>query len=336
MSDINLLPENLRDEEAKARQQSGDNSGSPKFYNPKEPSQKPVEGSPPGRWQQLISALTKNVNSASGSLKPASPEPAKPPSVPVKPVLPESEFKTSPASVAPVSFSKESAVKPAKTGGLPSPTEPTPTLKSRQGKESGFIKQSSVLDVNLIPAQESGQVVRRSRMMMLTMLIIVIVLVGVVYFALNFYVKGKVVKTEAVQQEITLLQQQLETARTQTELAIATQLRLGVLADLLNQQGQWGDFFKWLENNTIKVVQLTSLAVDASGTITVTGQAPNFTEVGRQMLAFSRSQDVEEIILGDLSLQAQRTKTGASDTIAIFTFDIKVKPELFVTVNETN
>lgn len=332
MADINLLPENLRDKADKARAGANEND-SPKFYNPKDSAKKPAEGSPPGRWQQLMSALTKNINAAKSQSEPkitsAIPTPNKAPAEPIKSAIPEvmpSELNIPKATPEPV-IQKPITDKP-KLAIPPIPAQ----VSSKASRAGGSLtKHSSTLDVNLLPAQE-GRKNRRSLMAALaTTAVVGVVAFGFAYFGLRLYLSQQESKMAKIQDEITLLQTQLETARTQTELAISTQHRLSLLTKVLSTQGNWTPFFSWLETSTTKFVQINNIAIDANGTITLAGTTNDLTEVGRQLLAYQQNQNVLEVTLTSVGLQSENVRLGLVRTTANFTFAIKVKPDLFVT-----
>lgn len=334
MSDINLLPDELREKEQKDRQRSTGDESAPQFYNPREKNVQPVEGSPPNRWQQLISALKKNISSAGSSQTPVSAT-KKPltPSAPVKSASPKIEVSRSISSQQTAPAQSLSSVPPTKIQ-----SQPTNTISPKDkmipplgGKEqSGFIgvPPLTTLDVNLIPAQE-GQVTSQSLTAMIALISgsLLIVLLG--YLSLRTYVANKQAESEAIQQEIITLQQDLEKARAGAERAIADNHRVVFLADVLKKQTNWENFFTWLESRTIPTVQFQNLAADASGSITLAGTAPSFTEVGRQMLAFQQSDKVKEITLSGVSVERDMTRS-TSPAVIKFNFAIKLPSSLFL------
>jgi len=192
---------------------------------------------------------------------------------------------------------------------------------------------STILDVNLIPARESKQLSRQAVVAMSTVVLSALAVVVVGYVALRAYVSRQSAASEAVQQEVILLQQELENARGKAEQSLAIRSRLQILSEMLLQQGHWENFFTWLESKTIPVVQLISLAADADGSVTLSGQAPTLTEVGRQMLAFDQSQEVIEVSLADVSVESSRG-SGLSSTVVNFTFTLKLPTNLFMASSE--
>lgn len=318
MGDINLLPEDLRDRELAARKAAANGSNGPEFSHPREQAHTPAEGSAPGRWQQLMSALKKNVSAQPTSYQS---QIIKAPPTPL------------PKANIPVNQPAVSAMPPTKAS--PSPAI-SPVVKAQP--KSFSVSQrpvtsqpaNPILDVNLLPAQEGKPISRQTISGMVFMVIGAILVVAVAYFSLRILVNRRTAETDAIQQEVIELQQQLEASRAAAENAIATQSRIKVLADLLKVQGHWQGFFSFLEKNTIPVVQLTTLAADANGKVTVGGVAPNFTEVGRQMLAYQQSKDVTQVKLSSITIENSRDNTGNSSQVAKFSFSLTLVPELFV------
>ncbi len=321
MSDINLLPEDLRKKDEAAHKESADELAGLEFSEPVDKAKAPATGSAPGRWQQLMSAIAKNVNNPSLentnkiSVKAAT-EAKKPP------LNNEAEITTAPPLKAPPVAPLPTPPKP-----LTPKARPEPKAANSSGRGAG-LKPPSILDVNLIPAQESSRVNSRTLTAVISLVVVCLVVVAGAYFSLKIYVDQKVEENQLVQQEIIELQQELEAARQQAEQAITTRHRVQVLAGLLEQRSQWNNFFSWLEKNTIPLVQLNSLAADANGRATIIGQAPNFTEVGRQMLAFKQSKEAQDVSLGGVTVDVSNTNDGPLSVVN-FTFTVKLPTELF-------
>lgn len=325
MSDINLLPEDLREREAKARAEAQDESATPAFTRPSAKNHtKPTEGAGSGRWQQLMSAIKKNISSTPSTVaKTASKQAA------VQPASSAGEKIISSPSP------KDNAPEEAKISAVP-PVPPKPpkapplVTKQTSGTPPAGIQPSAILDVNLLPAQESKQISRKAVLAMSLTLFGALALVGLVYVALSIYVSNQRQAGQAIQQDIITLQDELEAARAQAEAALETQYRISLLGEILKTKGTWQKFFSVLESQTIPTVTLTSLAADVKGVITVTGQAPSFTEVGRQMLAFAQSSEIKDIVLSNMSVETGTDKTNPQARLVNFTFALKVAPDLFI------
>lgn len=317
MPDINLLPEDLRKKDEAAHKQAASEIDGLDFSEPQDKAKLPQEGAAPGRWQQLMSAIAKNMNTPSQEntykLQPSSPAQVKKPSATTN----EANITTAPLI---------KAAQPAPTPPTPKPLIPKakPEIISRKGS----VPPPSILDVNLIPSQEGKQLTGRTLTAVISLVIASIVITGLGYFSLKTYVDKKVEENDKVQQEVIELQQKLEQSRQQTENAITTRRRVQILAQLLTQRSQWKNFFSWLEKNTIPLVQLGSLAADANGRVVIIGQAPNFTEVGRQMLAFKQSQEVLDVSLGGVTVDVSNTSEGPVSVVN-FTFTVKLPTSLF-------
>ena len=322
MSDINLLPEDLREGEVKARAEAQTEPRTPVFSRPTEKSQTPLAGEPPGRWQQLMSALKKNMvgNEPVTASVPPVPSAKQPPvsqvnkpiisTAPlIKEITPQTQIPAKPGVPVPPAPGQ-----PKRPGGMPpSPGRPT-----------------TILDVNLLPAQEGKQVSRQAITLMSFTVLAAVAIVVIVYFSLRYYVGSQQKASEDIQQEVIALQQELEAARGGAEQALATQHRISELSNLLNQQSKWQNFFDFLEQRTIPTVVLSNLAADANGQVTLSGTAPDLTEVGRQMLAYQQSTNVLEVTLNDVAAGTSKNRTAQTTNLIKFTFALKLKPSLFV------
>ncbi|MDP3986318.1 MAG: hypothetical protein Q8P77_02730 [Candidatus Veblenbacteria bacterium] len=321
MADINLLPEELRAREQEARQKAA-SASAPRFSNPTARAQVPEEGVPAGRWQQLVSALKQNLSVA--SVTPSAPAASAAP-----PPVPKS---VSPASAAPT-ISTMPVYKPA----APQPVAPRPPAPPLAVPPRAVVPRPPVggtppimLDVNLIPEQEGGGMPPRTVRVIALAGVAALLLVAVAYFVVRSYVVNKVAENEKVQQEVIVLQGKLEAVRAAAEEAMATQRRVQALGEQLDRRADWAPFFVFLEKHTIPAVQLLSLAADANGRVTVTGQALNYTEVGRQMLAFEEGEEAHDVILANLALGKGLTQAGENTTVVQFTIALTFPSELFI------
>ncbi len=333
MDDINLLPENLREKELAARKEAAKPDDNMKLSRPGASAQAPSSGEAPGRWQQFMSALKKNVETPTTATWQAQRTPASP----IPPKNGNNNLTTTHPAVVAMPKVEPVAAKKA----VPHPVVPAPATAPAKPNQPP-IRTFSVtdqpkrgvppplLDVNLLPQQTGAAASRQSKAAMVMVVIGAVILVAVTYGLLRFYVVKQKSASEAVQQEVISLQEELETARAAAEKAITSQARLAALAKLLDQQGHWQKFFTLLEKNTLPNVQLNNLAVDATGKVTLSGATLSYTEVGRQMLAWQQNKDVKSVALTSISMESGATsKTNELVLPAKFSFALEVDPALF-------
>lgn len=320
MSDINLLPDDLRQREQAERQQAKADKSQPRFSHPQQPDK--TESSshqPPSRWQQFLSALKKNVA-------------ATPPTASQSPAIARSLKIESSKKAVSEDIVKSSSALPSSASSSPPPVteQKLPPSKTPESpsKGRGVPPPPSVLDVNLIPAQDNKRLSGKTIAGLTAVILGAAAVVLVVFWALQSYAHRQQLENQKFQEAALGWQQQLEAARQAAETALVTRRRIQLLGEVLQQRVNWDNFFTFLEKHTLPTVQLNSLAADANGEVIISGVAPNFTEVGRQMLAFQQSSEATEVTLSGLTVDLGRG--GVMSAAAVnFTFTLKLLPSLF-------
>jgi Tfp pilus assembly protein PilN len=309
MSDINLLPEDLREREQDLRA-AGGSQDKLHYSKPGAPGETAAPGGVPAatpRWQQLVSALKHNMERPDNGQSSVS----SPTLTPQKAVLPPLPPKVEPRPAAPKVDLPQIPPRPPK---LPPSGGATPPGRT--------------LEVNLIPLGERAAYPVRKFGLTLVALISSVIVVAGSYVALRASVNKKVSAQESLAAEVTQLQQKLEITRLQTETALALRDRLVTASKLLDERTSWARLFTMLEANTVPSVSFTSLAADQNGKLTLSGLAPNYTEVARQLKAFETTKEVQTVELAGL----KRENLTTTDTAISFAMTLNVSPDIFKAV----
>lgn len=263
---------------------------------------------PSPRWQQLVSALKDNLARADSGESPVSAPPPTPPPPkrePPPPPPPRVEQRKQPV-----------------------PPPPPPAVPPRPMRPGGGAPPTGrTLEVNLIPLGERAERPNRVVGVLLTTFVASLLVVGAGYFGFRVYVDGKAAEQERLQAEITEMQQRLEVMRAQTETALALKDRLGLTGKLLDERNTWTKLFALIEANAVAKVSFKSLAADEKGKLTLSGLAPSYTEVARQLKAFETAAGVQSVELAGL----KREKLTPVVTAIGFTMTVSVDPGLFQT-----
>ncbi len=368
-SDINLLPNELRDKERKLRQEQSE-----------APVAREVEYSQPSKLAKTVPvgrslSWRQRLKTKLNGLFKGAPGSAKPSVVPLSPkVTASTDVKAALKSVAaapPLTASWNGQVKPGEKinpgvgpkpaeasvgSNLPPPSNqvqfkpaPTPAVKPlvksvsqpalvssklTSPKTPQPINETAALeqlDVNLIPLGQRLQHSGPAKRFVLAFWLLGLLLVGVGYGGLVFYRQQKTSSYQNQQDDLVKLQQSLENLRGQSEDVLAVSVKLQTVARLLADKITWQPVFNFLEKNTVPTLYYTSLAGDTSGKLTLNGQGPNYTEIMRQMRAFEQAPEVAQVEVNNLQ---QLKSTGSSSTgggPVGFSFVLTLKPLVFQT-----
>lgn len=369
-SDINLLPNELRDKERKLRQEQ--NEAPPahevEYSQPSKLAKTVSVGEAPSWRQRLKAKLNRLFTIAPG--------PVKQPVVPLSTKATAStDVKAALKSVAttaqPLAAGGNSQVKQVEKNNLGISSRPqaasadadlppalikvqfkpalTPEVKplSKPASQPALasskltspeapkpISQATTLeqlDVNLIPLGQRLQHTGPAKRFVLAFWLLGLLLVGVGYGGLVFYRQQKTSSYQNQQDDLVKLQQSLENLRGQSEDVLAVSVKLQTVARLLADKITWQPVFNFLEKNTVPALYYTSLAGDTSGKLTLNGQGPNYTEIMRQMRAFEQAPEVAQVEVNNLQ---QLKSTGSSSTgggPVGFSFVLTLKPLVFQT-----
>lgn len=143
------------------------------------------------------------------------------------------------------------------------------------------------------------------------------------FFLWHTKVSGQV---STVQSEITQLDQQLQKKKLDTEKVVKVQASLANLSNLLDKHVHWSQVFRDLGSVTLKTISFSDVdATSDKNRFIISGEVPNFTELGKILYALHYSDNFKSINL----LTSGKGK-GEKVTVA-FDIEVIIKPELLLT-----
>jgi len=327
---INLLPEQQRRREIEERRDKSKPASLPpkQFHEPSQPStvKSPIPKPTVVKqswWQRLNKWLGGKTT-------------AKPPRVISAPLKAAKEVVSSkPSTVVVLSdTSKNKESQPVKAEHTEHKDIPvvdielnkpvSKTDKVKAAGEAGVSVGDFLPAVNLIPLGIQGGSVGQAKKIIWSSGLIALLLVGFGSGGLLVYKNKLNAASAAANDKLVSLQGVLEKVRQEAEEATFFQTKIKALTAALTHRVSWLPFFSWLEKNTVGDVYFNGLAADSSGRVTLSGYAPDYTEIAKQFRAFEQSKQVQQVEVTNLRLQ----KNDQQISNVSFSFTV-VAPDLF-------
>ena len=157
--------------------------------------------------------------------------------------------------------------------------------------------------------------------------LIPVFLVGVVYLGLMFYQRESQAKNLALVKKFNELTDEVKREETGAAQILSFQDELKVTSEVFGQHIYWTNFFKFLEDNTIKDVYFTGFAGDTGGGYSLNALANNYGNIAEQVNILKNNKKVTaveaaggELVSGDID-NATKVKFVLSFSIlkSIFT-----------------
>jgi len=184
-----------------------------------------------------------------------------------------------------------------------------------------------VLETNLIKGEIVSYFEWQKKILTLVgAFFIPIFLVGVIYLGLMFYQKESQAKNLALVKKFNELTDEIKREETGAEQIFSFQDELEITSEVFGQHIYWTNFFKFLEDNTIKDVYFTGFAGDTGGRYSLNALANNYGNIAEQVNAFRNNKKVTaveaaagELVSGD---RANATKVK-------FTLNFSISKSIF-------
>ena len=282
MSDINLLPEELRSEEEKELTKGSLPQGSaPVFHLPQaEVAALPVIPAP---------SVVPLKEAADLTVLPNSPL-----------TLSKEEYFKAPPLVKRQEIKQRPPALPKKQGFLGKLF----SQKIEPGKKKKLLPDALAtkeVDVNLIPAGfhllPSKTIYTRLVLWALAaFLLVALGLAGAI-----FYERNLKKQQSAVDEQLTNSQERFEALKGKERELTALNDRLLLVKDLFGQHLYWTKFFGVLEKITVPEVYYTKITAAADGSVSLSAFGENYLALARQYLAYQQAADVLEANIAGIS-----------------------------------
>lgn len=131
-------------------------------------------------------------------------------------------------------------------------------------------------------------------------LVSVIIIAAVVIYGIGFtqqkQADGYENKIAGVDKQVTKLQEV-------KEHALALGIQEEEIGSLYKRQDSWSKAIIALSDNSLKKITFTSVSIDGSGQVNITGTANNYMDVNKQVVALNSSGAFEEAFLTNVNYQ---------------------------------
>lgn len=300
MSDINLLPENLRDEETKELAAHKPSAAAPAyhFFNQADKSAAAPAVAP------SLDSVKEVPKAAAYNLK----EPIKEVKIPSQLLAFKAKSKKG-AGIWAKLFQKKEKVAAQPKEQILSKTNQSP-LKDINNQsvanqnEKPLLEQKILqpgpasiifgkeIDVNFLPEGINLVPIKKLRLYFGLSAIIGVIIVALGYFGINL-------SNQLLEKQFQGIDRQLEAAeagyaklKAKEEEALKWSKRVAVISSLLENHIYWSKFFPYLEKTTIPDVYYTSIGLSSDGIVTLSGVATNYTAVARQYKVFLNNSEI--------------------------------------------
>jgi len=308
MSDINLLPENLREEEEK--ELAAKPSAAVRTYHLSKQEDKSAGQTAVSSLdsvKEVPRAVFNNLKESSG------------------------EVKTLPKFLSPATDSKKGVtfwqkffkrkgkiiVQPQKSITSESNQLFLKDIKDQTAanqKENPALKQAFVqsapkstifgkeIDVNFLPEGMNLLPLKKLRFYFGLSAIICVIILALGYFGINLANQFLEKQSQEINQQLEEAEASYAKLIAKEEEAAKWSKRVAVISSLLENHVYWTKFFQYLEKTTIPDVYYTNIGISSDGLVTLTGQATNYTTVARQYQVFLNNSEIfPKVTLGGFS-----------------------------------
>jgi len=196
------------------------------------------------------------------------------------------------------SFEKKSAeVHPVKSGSAGARDEQFNGVKEMPVGEKSSIQRDEikqrVLETNLIQGELVTFFDWRSKSIILVSAILTpIFAVVAIYYGLVLYQKSNQTENLAQAERFAELEKNIAEEESGINQVYDFQTRLKIISQIFGQHLYWTNFFKFLEENTIKDVYFINFDGDTSGDYTMDALATNYNSIAEQVNVFRNNNKV--------------------------------------------
>jgi len=222
------------------------------------------------------------------------------PKRPVEPaVITQAPMKVKPAQAVPaVEVETPAEVKPAEQFKKESKIEAKAEAVQPAQKEAEEIenKPSDFLETNLI----KGEIItffdwRKKTIILLSAVIIPIFFLSLVYFGLLSYQKQNQVKIQEQDKKFNEITEKIKQEEAGLEEITDFQARLKTVSQISANHIYWTNFFKFLEDNTLKDVYYTGFGGDTGGVYSLDVIASKFSNISEQVNVLRNNKKVTNV-----------------------------------------
>ena len=161
---------------------------------------------------------------------------------------------------------------------------------------------------------------------MINVVLIPIFLIAVIYIGLMSYQKQSQAKIQEQTKKFNELTEKIKQAEVGLKDITEFQTRLGIVSKVFAKHIYWTNFFRFLEDNTIKDVYYSGFGGDTGGKYSLDAVASTFSNISEQVDILRNNHKITDVqtsggqfIPGD----------GANKTKVKFTLDLSILKDIF-------
>lgn len=177
-------------------------------------------------------------------------------------------------------------------------------------------KKYKSIGVNLIPQSEQIADIFRSKIKSLSIIVVLAVLMVIfVNRGLLFWNNSHKVQPVSVDEQLNSINQQILDLRTSQEEFSIVRDRLEGVEELLKKHTVWTEVLRLIEDITLQNVyyEKFSADLDAKVKVNLSAEAKDLTTVARQWAYFQKVEQIEDIVVGSLSLGGKDNSSGGDE-----------------------
>lgn len=184
-----------------------------------------------------------------------------------------------------------------------------------------------VLETNLIQGELVTFFDWRAKVIVLVGAILMpIFIIGAVYYGLLFYQKSAQAKNLAQEKKFSELEKNIRREESDLSQILAFQAKLKIVSQIFEQHIYWTNFFKFLEDNTIKDVYFVNFDGDTGGNYVLEALAADYGSIAEQVKVFKSNKKITSVSVNGGEL-AQENKSDKS--LVKFTLNFSVSKNIF-------
>jgi len=200
-------------------------------------------------------------------------------------------------------------------------------IEKKEPVEQNEIRQR-VIETNLIQGEIITFFDWRSKIIILASAILIpVFVVAAIYYGLIFYQKSNQAKNLAQAEKFAELEQNI--AKEEAGLAGISdfEVKLKTVSKVFEKHLYWTNFFKFLEDNTIKNVYFSNFDGDTSGSYVMEALAVDYGSISEQVDAFKNNKEVTAVEAEGGDMVSGNNK---SQTLIKFVLNFTVQKNIFI------
>jgi hypothetical protein len=335
MSDINLLPPDLREGEKREHKQQA-------------PTPSIEYTKPSSQLQERLEELREKPQSLWGHIKQWFMKPPPPPGVVEKPVVaktgsvsPVAETKTKSFTletkaqsfkkvpqvpILATQFNKQTIL--TKQSPVQTPKPPlkiTPDIAVPETKTGQEVPLGVLLDVNLLPAESRAAVGNNGHAVRLAIIAgVALLLIGIVYAVLLSMIVSNESQVTEMKRQAQNLASQIKAFQPRLEELQFAGRKVKAIRQLVANRNNWLQLFSKLQELTLPNVSFGSMSANGTGEVVLNAEAMSIGDLARQLKIFEDNAALfSSVTMGNISASSENEQ-GA--TLAKSVFQLKLVP----------